>query len=134
MPCCIIFTKLSATVKLYNLKVRNGWFNTIFTQLLKLQREMLPKENTLPYSTYATKRMIKSLSLDYEMIHACNNYCILYRGKYKNKFEFPTCGKSRLKVDAHSRKVHIGVLSKMLRYFSIVPSLNKMYKHEFEIL
>ena len=86
---------------------------------------MLPKENTLPDTTYATKRMIKSLSLDYEMIHACNNYCILYRGKYKNKFEFPTCGKSRLKVDAHSRKVHIGVLKKVLRYFSIVPSLNK---------
>ena len=39
---CTSFTKLSATVKLYNLKVRNGWFDASFTQLLKLQREMIP--------------------------------------------------------------------------------------------
>ena len=82
-PRCTSFTKLSATMKLYNLKVRNGWSNASFTQLLKLQREMLPIENTLPESTYAAKSLIKSLGLDYEMIHACHNDCILYWQKYE---------------------------------------------------
>ena len=47
-PGCTSFTKLSATMKVYNIKVRNGWFDAIFTQLLKLQIEILPTGNTLP--------------------------------------------------------------------------------------
>ena len=67
---CNSFTKLLVTVKLYNLKVKSGWFDTSSTQFLKLLREMLPKENTLLDSAYAIKRMIKSSGLDYEIIHA----------------------------------------------------------------
>ena len=52
---CIDFTKLSTTVKLYNLKVKNRWSDSSFGQMLKLQKEMFPKENTLPYSAYAAK-------------------------------------------------------------------------------
>ena len=77
-PCCNSFTKLLATMKFYNLKVKNGWNNTSLTQFLKLLREMLPKENRLPDSAYATKRLIKSLGLDYEIEHAFQNNCILY--------------------------------------------------------
>ena len=54
-PGSTSFTKLSAIVKLYNLKVRNGWSDACFTQLLKLQREMLPTGNTLLEYTYAEK-------------------------------------------------------------------------------
>ena len=132
-PGCTSFTKLSATVQLYNLKVKNGWSDTSFTQMLKLKREMLPKENTLPDSSYAAKRLIKSLGLDYEMIHACQNDCILYRGKYESTDKCPTCGKSRWKVDAHSGKVRKGVPSKVLRYFPIVPRLKRMYRYDFEL-
>ena len=119
-PGCTSFTKLLTTMKLYNLKVKNGWSNTSLTQLLKLLREMLPKENTLPNSIYATKRLIKSLGLDYEMIHACQNDCILYQGKYISQDICPTCGKSRWKVDAYSGKAHKGVRTKVLRYFPVV--------------
>jgi len=119
-------------VKFYNLKVKNGWFDTSLNQLLKLEREKLHKENTLPYFAYVAKRLIKSLGLDYEMIHACQNDCILYRGKYKNKVECPACPKSRWKVDAHFGKVREGVLRKVLRYFPMVPRLRRMYRYDFE--
>jgi hypothetical protein len=105
-PGCTSFTKLLATVKLYNLKVENGWSDTSLTQVLKLLREMLPKENTLPDFAYDAKNLIKSLGLDYEMIHAFQNDFILYRGKYESKDKCPTCGKYRWKVDAHYGKVH----------------------------
>ena len=77
-------------MKLYNLKVRNGWSDASFIQLSKLQEKMLPTGNTLPESTYAAKHLIKSLGLDYEMIHAYHNDCFLYWGKYKKINEFPT--------------------------------------------
>ena len=72
--------------------MRNEWSDASFTQLLKWKREMLPTGNTLLEYTYATKILIKSLGLEYEMIHACHNDCILYWGKYEKINEFPTCG------------------------------------------
>ena len=42
-PSWTSFTKILATMKMYKFKVRNGWLDTSFTQLLKLQREILPK-------------------------------------------------------------------------------------------
>ena len=37
------YTKLLVTMKMYNLKVRNGWSDKKFTQLLWLNKELLPK-------------------------------------------------------------------------------------------
>ena len=79
------------------------------------------------------KRLIKSLGFNYEMIFACQNDCILYKGKYVSQDKCPTCGKSRWKVDAYYGKVHKGVLTKVLRYFPLVPRLKRMYWYDFEI-
>ena len=67
------------------------------------------------------------------MIHACQNACILYQGKYESKDECPTCGKSIWKVDAYFGKVHKGVPVKVLKYFPIVPRLQRIYRYDFEL-
>ncbi|XP_073133518.1 uncharacterized protein [Henckelia pumila] len=51
-PGCTKFTKLSALVKLYNLKARYSWSDKSFTDLLSLLGEMLPNENELPSSLW----------------------------------------------------------------------------------
>ena len=58
---CIDFTKILAPMKLYILKVRNGWFDSSFGQILKLQKEMLCKDNTHLDSTHATKIFYKKV-------------------------------------------------------------------------
>lgn len=68
-PGCVDFTKLSATVEFYNLNVKNRWSDTSFDQMLKLQKDVLPKDNTLPDSAYVAKKLIKSFGLNYDMIH-----------------------------------------------------------------
>ena len=95
---------------------------------------MLPIGNTLPESTYVAKSLIKSFGLHYEMIHAFHNDFILYWGKYEKINEYPTCGESIWKVNAHSGKLRIGVPRKVLRYFLIVPRLKRVYSYEFELL
>lgn len=40
---CLKFTKLSALVRLYNLKVKHGWSDTSFDELLMLLGDMFPK-------------------------------------------------------------------------------------------
>ncbi|XP_021751800.1 uncharacterized protein LOC110717416 [Chenopodium quinoa] len=41
--------------------------------LLELAKDMLPKDNALPYSTYEAKKSLSRMSLPYEKIHACPN-------------------------------------------------------------
>ena len=55
---CTKFTRLSAILKLYNLKAVNGWSDKSFTKLLALMRDMLPEDNVLPNRTYEDKKNV----------------------------------------------------------------------------
>ena len=77
-PGCTNFTRLSATLKLFSLKARNGWNDKSFTELLELLKEMLPQNNTLPIRNYEAKKVLCPMGLEYQKIHACPNDCVLY--------------------------------------------------------
>ena len=96
-PGCTKFSKLSAVLKLLNLKADNGWSDKSFTSLLNLLREMLPDNNELPCTIYQAKKLICPMGLKIEKIHACPNDCVLYRGEYEAMHVCPTCGVSRYK-------------------------------------
>ncbi|BBG94312.1 hypothetical protein Prudu_002560 [Prunus dulcis] len=51
-PGCRKYTKLSALVKLYNLKAKHGMSDVCFTELLILQGDLLPEGNTIPTSMW----------------------------------------------------------------------------------
>ncbi|XP_071741136.1 uncharacterized protein [Rutidosis leptorrhynchoides] len=94
---CTKFTKLSAVLKLVNLKANNNWSDKSFTSLLELLHEILPKDNELPVSYYRAKKILCPMGLEVERIHACPNDCILYRNENKNLHQCYVCGASRLK-------------------------------------
>jgi hypothetical protein len=71
-------TVLWMTVELLKLKTSNGWSDTSFSYLLQLLTNVLPKPNGLPNNTYLAKKIICSLTMGVEKIHACLNHCILY--------------------------------------------------------
>ncbi|CAL9024418.1 unnamed protein product [Prunus brigantina] len=101
-PGCRKYTKLSALVKLYNLKAKHGMSDVCFTELLILQGDLLPEGNTIPTSMYEVKKTLCALGLSYEKMHACPNDCILYRKEYEDSTNCPTCGISRWKEDKDS--------------------------------
>ncbi|CAL9006867.1 unnamed protein product, partial [Prunus brigantina] len=94
---CRKYTKLSALVKLYNLKAKHGMSDVCFTELLILQGDLLPEGNTIPTSMYEAKKTLCALGLSYEKMHACPNDCILYRKEYEDSTNCPSCGISRWK-------------------------------------
>ena len=73
------FTRLSVMLRLMNLKTTNEWSDKSFIELLVLLNEMLPDENTLPTHNYDAKKILCQMGMEYIRIHACPNYCILYR-------------------------------------------------------
>ncbi|KAL6286432.1 hypothetical protein ACE6H2_010822 [Prunus campanulata] len=126
-PGCSKYTKLSALVKLYNLKAKHAMSDVCFTELLILQGEFLPEGNTLPSSMYEAKKTLSALGMSYEKIHACPNDCILYRKEYENATNCPTCGISRWKEtkDGFLKK---GVAAKVVWYFPPIPRFKRMFQ------
>jgi hypothetical protein len=84
-------------LELLKLKASHGWSDNSFSELLSLLAKLLPKPNTLPTSTYRTKKFICLLSLGVEKIHACLNHCILYHKEHEFKIKCLVCGVSRYK-------------------------------------
>ena len=129
---CLNFTRLSAVLKLMNLKATNGWTDKSFSELLKLLKEMLPEGNTLPDRNYEAKKVLCPMGLEYKKIHACPNDCILYRKEYKELHKCPRCGLSRYKskdndVGSEVTSIKDGPPAKVLWYLPIIPRLKRLF-------
>lgn len=125
---CPNYTKVSAIMGLYRIKVKSGMSENYFDQLLKLVHDMLPEDNVLPTSTDAMKNYLKIFGFGYEKIHACKNDCILYRRQYKDLTSCPRCKASRWEVDKHTKEEKNGIPVKVLRYFPIKDGFRRMYR------
>jgi hypothetical protein len=73
--------KLGSTLTLLRWKAENGVTDWGFNKLLIMMKELLPRDNELPASTYEAKKVVYPLGLDVQKIHACPNDCILYHGE-----------------------------------------------------
>jgi len=63
---CSKLTKLSAVLRLYNLKIGNGWSNKSFTALLSLLKDMLSEANELSDHTHDAKKILCSIGMNYK--------------------------------------------------------------------
>nr|GEW73074.1 hypothetical protein [Tanacetum cinerariifolium] len=77
-------------------------------------------------SYYAIKKTFKMIELGYESIHACVNDCFLFWGDANKDVHFcSVCNTSRWKESNTPGKK---VPKKVLRYFLIIPRLQRLYK------
>jgi hypothetical protein len=87
---------LSTLLLLLNLKAIHGVSNNFMDELISLLRkELLPKGNKLPATTYEAMKTIKVFGLSYEYIHACTNRCVLFKKTLFNVQQCPKCGMNR---------------------------------------
>ncbi|XP_076899375.1 uncharacterized protein LOC143553226 [Bidens hawaiensis] len=124
------FKKLDTVLNLLNLKLKNGWSDKSFTELLVFWHERLPRDNELPISTYQAKKLMCPMGLEVERIHACPNNCILYRNQYENNHKCVVCGASRYKQINDSGDVDDEMTkkrppAKVLWYLPIIPRLKR---------
>nr|KYP57386.1 hypothetical protein KK1_003647 [Cajanus cajan] len=125
-----MFTRLSATLRLFSLKARIGWTDNNFTELLELLKEMLPEDNMLPNRNYEVKKILCPMGLEYKKIHACPNDCILYTNDFATLKVCLTCGLSRFKkkTDGNSGDEEIeGPPAMVLWYLPIIPRFKRLF-------
>ncbi|XP_074356761.1 uncharacterized protein LOC141696532 [Apium graveolens] len=126
--CNVQFTRLSITLKLCKLKVKNGWSDKSFTEMLKLLAEMLPVKNELPTSTYEAKKILCPMGMNVKKIHACPNDCVLFRKEHEHLHTCPKCGASRYKRDGNNSSINDKRPPvKLLRYLPIVERFRRLF-------
>ncbi|GKB94841.1 hypothetical protein Tco_0980978 [Tanacetum coccineum] len=127
-PGCDYVTRLDFMAKFTYFKVKSKLTDSIFNEMLEFFQHVFPtmKGYKLPLSYYALKKTFKTIELGYESIHAYVNDCFLFRGdNNKDVHLCPVCKMSRWKDSNTPRKK---VPKKVLRYFSIIPRLQRLYK------
>ncbi|KAK1696300.1 hypothetical protein QYE76_012997 [Lolium multiflorum] len=127
--------KLGCTLDLLKWKAQAGVADSAFEDLLKMLKNMFPKNNELPTSTYEAKKVVCPLGLEVLKIHACINDCILYRGEYENLNECPVCTALRYKIrgddpgdDVEGQKPRKKVPAKVMWYAPIIPRLKRLFR------
>ncbi|XP_019242461.1 PREDICTED: uncharacterized protein LOC109222569 [Nicotiana attenuata] len=136
-PDCEKFSKLSFVMRLFQMKCLHGWSNTSLDSLLKLLSDAFPKGHVLPNSIYEVQKIIKDLGLDYMKTDACVDNCILYRKEYEDLKQCPECGEKRWIVrkgeddtevaSSNLNKRKKGIPRKILRYFPLIPRLQRLF-------
>ncbi|KAK1699520.1 hypothetical protein QYE76_016217 [Lolium multiflorum] len=129
--------KLGCTLYLLKWKAREGLSDSGFEKLLKIMKNMLPKNNEFPASTYEAKKVVCPQGLEVQKIHACFNDCILYRGEYENLNECPVCTALHYKIrgddpgdDVEGEKPRKRVPAKVMWYAPIIPRLKRLFKNK----
>nr|GEY51251.1 hypothetical protein [Tanacetum cinerariifolium] len=121
-------TRLDFMAKFTYFKVKGKLTDSIFIEMLEFFQHVFPtmKGYKLPSSYYAIKKTFKTIGLGYESIHACVNDCFLFRGDNNKDVHFClVCKTSRWKDSNTPGKK---VPKKVLRYFLIIPRLQRLYK------
>ena len=127
-PGCDYVTRLDFMAKFTYFKAKGRLTNSIFNEMLEFLQNVFPmsKGFKLPPSYYAIKKTFKTIGLGYESIHACEHDCCLFRGDNNKDLDFcPVCNTSRWKDSNTPGKK---VPKKVLRYFPIIPRLQRLYK------
>nr|GEU46401.1 hypothetical protein [Tanacetum cinerariifolium] len=125
---CPDFTKLSAIVKLLNLKGKYRCSDNFFTELLGLLKKMLHAGNEMVEKTYQAKKVMKLIGSGYKKIHVCINNYLRYWKDDKDLTTCQTCRISRWKVDNKTHKVYENIPAKVMWYFPIIPRLQRLFK------
>ena len=135
------YSKLSAIIHLYNLKCVGRVSNTIFSLFLKFINQLLiANDESLPGSTYEAKKFLRDMGFGYEKILACCTNCMLFWKGNKDLESCAICGESKWNDEIHLDKDGQPILSskkrlvKVLRWFPLIPRLQRLFMSEHTML
>jgi hypothetical protein len=118
-------SQLDAIGHLMALKCKFGISRDGFNEMLVVIGTLLPKEHSLPQSSYKAQKLIRVLKMPYEAIDACTKGCVLFQKEHADAKYCLKCKSSRyLELDSSGgHKRQLDVLVKILRYLPFIPRI-----------
>lgn len=125
-------SQLDAISQLIAVKAEYGCSQKCFEAFLGVWANSLPEGHQLPKSMYATKKIMKALSMDYEKIHVCPKNCLLFRHEYADDKYCRECGSSRYLevVGEDGEKRQLAIPAKVIRYLHFIERLQRLFLTE----
>jgi hypothetical protein len=68
----------SFVTRLMAIKSKFAFSNNCYKELLKLISDVLLANHKLPRDLYQSKKLLSSLSMDYEKIDVCQDLCLIF--------------------------------------------------------
>ena len=119
---------LSASVRLMDMKCRYQFPEGLYNEFSQFMQEMIPKPNLMPHDYYNAKKLVRGLGLPVDVIHCCNNNCMLFWKEDNDLDRCKFCGHMRYKaIRRGSAKRKVDVPYKKMHYFPITPRLQRLY-------
>ena len=98
--------RLSTTLLFLNLQSTYSVSNVAMDSIFRNIHALLPKPNSMPASRDEARKLLSKLGLECEVIHMCENSCILFRGEeLKDATIIPTCNSPRYRDDTIGEKI-----------------------------
>jgi hypothetical protein len=88
---------------------------------------LLPKENVLPGSWKEVKKILSSIGMEYQIVHACVNDCMLFHGNNAHLTECSTCEEARYDSNVAYRE-GAQEISKVVSHYSSLAAHVSMYR------
>jgi hypothetical protein len=111
-------TQLDGIARLMALKANHGISIVCFNDFLSVIASLLPTENILPKNMYESNKVLSSLKMPYEQIHACPKGCMLFRNEHKDTNYCVECKFSRYieVLNDNGTKRQLAIAVNILRY------------------
>ncbi|XP_021979528.1 uncharacterized protein LOC110875634 [Helianthus annuus] len=112
---------LSTVTRLLNWKSDCNVSDSAFDKLLLIIEDFLPDGAKLPRNFYETKKMLKLLELLSQLIHVCENHCMLFNGDNSDLNHCIVCNESRYKEKGNK------VPKLAMTYMPVGPRLQRLF-------
>lgn len=99
-------------MQLLDFQAQYGGSNILFDHIFHwLSKIVLPKSNVAPSSRTEARKLLHTIGMDYNIVHACKNDCVLFNEENTLfvKCPNPECGESRYRTDVQGEKVPVKV-------------------------
>jgi hypothetical protein len=125
-------TVLQAVTRLMTMKSKYNFLNQCYNDMAKLIIDLIPTKHNMPKDLYQSKKIVTSLSMEYEKIDTCRKNYMLFWKEHSDATESIHCGRSRhVKVrNEDGDSVTTKVTIKQLHYMHITPRLKRLFLFE----
>ena len=89
-----------------NMMVEFNMMVNCYDRMIAIIKKILPKDEKLVGSFYASKKMVKGLGMGYEKIDACHNGCMLFYKEDQLKSSCSVCCVSQSKRIGNKKTYH----------------------------
>ena len=124
--------QLDAIAQAMSIKTQFNMSRDCFNSMVTSWGRSLPEGHKLAKSWYEAKKILRALKMPYEQIHACPNGCVLFTKEYADNKYYAKCKASRyVERDlSDGTKKQSKVPANVLRYFPILPRIQRLYLNE----